>query len=65
MTEVARTTESKIAKVEIFKIAEIRCFVDAVLRFVVAVVSIAYLIDLRFDAVALIAEIAVDPIALK
>ena len=47
MTDVARTTEFEIAKIE--------RFVDAVFSFVVAVASIAYLIDFRFDAVASVA----------
>ena len=58
MTDVARTTESEIAEIE--------RLVDAVFRFVVAVVSFAVLIDFRFDALIVsIAEVAVGSIALK
>ena len=58
MIDVARSTASKIAEVELSEIAEIR-FVDVVFRFVVAVASIVYLIDFCFDAlIALVVEIA-------
>ena len=62
MIDVARTAESKIAEIERSEIAEIARFVDAVFSFVVAVASIAYLIDLRFDV--LIVSIAIS-IAVK
>ena len=53
---VARSTAFEVAEIELSEIAQ---YVDAVFRFVVVVVSIAYLIDLRFDAlIALIAEVA-------
>ena len=57
MIDVARMTKSEIAEIE-SEIVKIQ-FIDAVLCFVVAVVSFAILIDLRFDVlIASIAEIA-------
>ena len=54
---VVQTAESEIA--------EIKRFVNAVFLFVIVIALIAYLIDLCFDAVASVAEIAVDLIVLK
>ena len=56
MTDIVRTTASEIAEIELAEtefseIAEIQCLVEAVFRFVVAVVSFAYLINFRIDAV--------------
>ena len=56
ITDVARMTASEIAEIELSEIAR---YVNAVLRFVVAVASITYLINFCVDVlIAPIAEIA-------
>ena len=72
VADVARTAGPEVAEIEraeieFSEIAEIQCFADAVFSFVVAVASVAYLIDFRVDALvaSVAAASAVDaPIAL-